>query len=346
VLAYVLRRLLLLVPTLLGITFLTFLLLHLVPGDAVDVALGGEAGQAGTVSAEARERLRAEFLLDQPLWRQYLHYLGPFDLSPRGHRWFGGDGSHPHGGLLLGDFKHEALRPHVRIVDELVRRLRVTVPLALAALLLSYLVALPLGIHSAVRRGRWSDRGAVVGVFLLYCLPTFWAGLLLQMAFGSQGLGWLPVLGLRAADGDAGGLVDLLRHSILPVVCLSYGSLAYLSRQMRSGMLEALSSDYVRLARAKGLPERLVVWKHALPNALLPIATLFAGVLPALIGGSVIVETIFELPGMGRYAFEGLQQRDHCIVLATTTLSATLTCLGLLLSDLCYAWLDPRIRHE
>ena len=149
-LPYVLRRVLLFVPTLLGITFLTFALLRLVPGDAAELALAGEGSEAA-VDAEALARFRAEYLLDRPLWRQYLHYLGPFDLSPQGHHLFGGSGAHPWGGLLTGDLEHELHRPHVRVADELGRRLAVTVPLSFAALVLGYLVALPLGILAAVR---------------------------------------------------------------------------------------------------------------------------------------------------------------------------------------------------
>jgi peptide/nickel transport system permease protein len=340
VLGYVLRRLALFVPTLLGITFLTFALLHLAPGDPAEVALAG--GGEVAVDAEALARFRASYLLDQPLWRQYLHYLGPFDLSAEGHPWFGGSGAHAFGGLLALDLKHEILRPHVRVLDELGRRLTVTVPLALSALLLGYLVAVPLGILAAVRAGTAVDRAAVVLVLAFYCLPTFFGGMLLQWLFGATGLGWLPVIG----PGEAGaGLLERLRHGLLPVLCLSYASFAYLSRQMRAGMLETLSADYVRTARAKGLPERLVLGKHALRNALLPLATHFAGVFPALVGGAVIVETLFDLPGVGRYAYEGLQQRDYFVVMATTTLGGLMTCLGILVSDLLTAALDPRIRH-
>jgi peptide/nickel transport system permease protein len=340
-LPYVLRRLLLFVPTLLGITFLTFALLQLVPGEPTGLVLSGDSGESA-VDAEAVARFRSAYLLDQPLWKQYLHYLGPFDLSAEGHAWFGGSGARPWGGLLAGDLKNEIHRPHVRVADELARRLRVTVPLAFAALVLGYLVALPLGILAAVRAGTLVDRACMVLVFLLYCVPTFWAGLLLQLAFGATGLGWLPVIG---PPGEGASFGEVLRRACLPVACLAYGSFAYLSRQMRAGLLEALSSDYVRTARAKGLPERLVVGKHALRNGLLPVATLFASVFPALIGGSVIVEKIFDLPGVGRYAFEGLEQRDYFVVMAVTTLIGVMTCVGILVSDLLTAALDPRIRH-
>ncbi len=350
-LAYVLRRLLLIVPTLIGITFVTFCVVQLAPGDPAQVELlGGAEGTAGVDVQAALSRFRRELLLDRPLWEQYLHYVGPFDLSERGHRWFGGSGEHPFGGLVLGDFRREILRPEVEIGDELVRRLAVTVPLTLIAVLLAYALALPLGILAAVKRGSPFDSISVVLVFLLYSVPTFWAGLMLQLAFGRTGLGWLPVLGLHdpeaATFSRAESAWDVVRHAILPIACLTYGGFAYLSRQMRAGMLETIGQDYVRTARAKGLAERTVVLKHALRNSLIPVVTLFATVLPALIGGSVIVETIFDVPGMGRYAVEGLLQRDYFVVMATSTLSAVMTCLGILVSDLAYAWLDPRIRYE
>lgn len=343
------------VPTLVGITFLTFLVMHLAPGDPAELrfrgaSFSGEEGAAVGGLERAIARFRRENLLDQPLWRQYLHYVGPFDLSPEGHALFGGSGEHPWGGLVLGDLKHELLRPTVPVREELGRRLAVTVPFALLSALLSYLIALPLGIASVVRRGTPFDALTTVLVFLLYSIPTFWAGTMLQLAFGASWLDWLPILGLRdpdaAALGPLASFLDLARHAVLPLACLTYGSFAYLSRQMRAGMIETIQQDYLRTARAKGLSERAVVLKHALRNSLIPVVTLFATILPFLIGGSVIVESIFDIPGMGKYAFEGLLQRDYFVVMATTTMSAVLTLAGILVSDLLYALLDPRIRYE
>ncbi len=352
---YLVRRLFWMFPTLLGITFVTFAVMHLAPGDPAQVKFAGAAaageGAPDTESVRAAiERFRRENLLDRPLWKQYLHYIGPFDLSARGHPWFGGSGEKPWGGLVTGDLKHEYLRPHVAIRDELLRRLAVTVPFALVSVLLSYLIALPLGIHSIVRAGSAWDLAATVFVFLLYAVPTFWAGLMLQLLFGANGLGWFPILGLHDKDanelGSFASLLDLLRHSLLPLACMTYGSFAYISRQMRAGMLEVIAQDYIRTARAKGLSEKAVVLRHALRNSLIPVVTLFATILPTLIGGSVIVESIFDLPGMGKYAFEGLLQRDYSIVMATTTLAALMTLFGVLLSDVAYAALDPRIRFQ
>lgn len=339
------------VPTLVGITLLTFVVMHLAPGDPAAVRFGGvsESERVGGDVEAAIAHFRETHLLDQPLWKQYLHYVGPFDLGPDGHRWFGGSGKEPWGGLLTGDLKTELHRPDVRIRDELGRRLSVTVPFALLSILCSYAIALPLGIWSVLRQGTARDAAATVLVFLLYSIPTFWAGLMLQLVFGANWLDVLPILGLRDKDAVEMGswerAWDLARHAVLPLVCLTYGSFAYLSRQMRAGLLETIRRDYVRTARAKGLPERLVVLKHALRNALIPVITLFGTVLPYLIGGAVIVETVFGLPGMGKYAFEGLLLRDYNVVMATTTLSAVMTLFGILLSDLLYAFVDPRIRY-
>jgi peptide/nickel transport system permease protein len=349
-LPFVLRRLLLLVPTLFGISLVTFLLLRLVPGDAAELSTQDADGgvradvDAGALIAGFRER----HLLDQPLWRQYLHYVGPFSLAPDGHPWFGGAGEDPWSGILAGDLGAEFLRPQVDVADEIVRRLGVTLPMTGLAILLAYLVSIPLGILSAVRRGSVLDKASTALVFALYALPAFWLGLLLQMAFGRTGLGLLPTIGLASPDAaELSGparLGDALAHLVLPVACYTLGSLAYLSRQMRAGLVEVVASDYIRTARAKGLPERVVIGKHALRNALLPLVTLFASVLPALVGGSIVVETIFDLPGMGSYVFESMMRREYNAILGTVLFGAVTTVGGLILSDVLYAVCDPRIR--
>jgi peptide/nickel transport system permease protein len=339
-----LRRLAWMPPTLCGITLVVFVALRAAPGDPSEARFGGEdASQASAVDELARARFRAEHLLDRSLARQYLHFLGPFDLGPDGHRWFGGSGRDPWNGLLALELGDELLRPGRRIADELAARVRVTAPLALAAAALAYLVAVPLGVAAALRRGGALDRASATLAFVLYSTPTFWLALVGMLAFGARGLGLLPVLGL--AEPGAGAL-EVLRHAALPVAVLSAASLAYLSRQVRGAMVEALAADFVRAARAKGISERRVVWRHALPSSLLPPITLFASVLPSLIGGSVVVESVFGIPGMGLYAYEGLLARDYNVVMAVTTLSAVATMLGILASDLLVAAVDPRTRHE
>ncbi len=335
------------IPTLLCISLVGFVLIHLAPGDPALVRAGDTA--AGVADpGELLERFRAEHLLDRSIPVQYLDYLGPFNLGPDGHRWFGGDGSEPWGGLLTGDLGREYLRPSVRVAGELRRRLAVTVPLTLVSILVCFLLAIPLGIHGALRRGTPLELCATATVFALYALPVFFVGILLQMSFGSTGLGWLPILGLADPEaselGPLGRAIDLARHALLPIVCLSYGGLAYVSRQMRAGVLDSIGADYVRTARAKGVPERAVITRHVLRNSLLPLITLAGQLLPMMVGGSILVETIFDLPGMGRYAFEALGNREYDAVMGTVLCSAVMTLLGLLLSDLLYAAVDPRVR--
>ncbi|MCE9593510.1 MAG: ABC transporter permease [Planctomycetes bacterium] len=337
------------VAVLFGVSVLVFCVLHAAPGDP-SLSVGLAIGEDGRVVGDAaRARFRAEHLLDAPLWRQYFHYLGPFDLSPRGHPWFGGSGERDFGGLLCLDFGREFQRPDVAVADELARRLAVTVPLTLVAILLAYGLAVPLGVACARRRGSFFDRATSTLLLALFSVPAYWAALVAMVIFGARGLGWLPMLGLHdknAAElGPWASAVDLGRHALLPVAVMTYGALAYVARQTRAAMVEALESDCVRAARSRGLEERRVVWRHAFSNAVFPLLTLVGSVLPALVGGSVLVESIFELPGVGRYAYEGFLQRDYNVVMATTLVSAALTLVGLWVSDVLYAWFDPRLRR-
>jgi len=335
VLSYVIRRVLWMIPTMLGITLLLFVVMRLAPGDPATLATGAiAAGQAGSMQESANledaiTKFRQKHHLDEPLIVQYGYWVAS---------------------VARLDFGNEFFRPNVPVREELWRRLQVTVPLSLASTFLAYLIALPIGIYSAARQGSVLDKLSTFIVFLLYSLPTFWAGLMAILAFGATGLDILPVLGLHDKDADQLSTLayiwDTILHAILPVAILTYGGLAYLSRQMRVGMLEVIRQDYIRTARAKGLSEKVVVLKHALRNSLIPVVTLFASILPILIGGSVIVETIFTIPGMGLYAFEGLVQRDYNVVMATATAAAFLTLIGFLLSDVAYALVDPRIAYD
>lgn len=341
------------IPTALGVSVLVFSLLHLAPGDPSTIQFSGMTSGQSTVGGdqgEAIAKFRERYLLDEPIWRQYLHYLGPFDWSAKGHPWLGGSGEKPWHGLLAGDLGNEFRRPTVKVVHELGRRLRVTVPLALIGVLLSYAIAIPIGVYSAVRRGSLLDVSSTVLLFVLYAIPSFWAALMLQLVMGKAGLDLLPVIGLHSPGaedlGTFGRAVDTLKHLALPIAVYTYGSFAYLSRQMRGSMIETISQDYIRTARAKGLSERVVVLKHALRNSAIPILTLLASVLPVLIGGSIIIETVFDIPGVGSYAFTGLQLREYNVIMATVLFSSLLTMLGFLLSDITYALVDPRIRYE
>ncbi|MAE93921.1 MAG: hypothetical protein CL910_04610 [Deltaproteobacteria bacterium] len=240
------------------------------------------------------------------------------------------------------------------VLETLIGKLRYSLSLSITSLLLGYLIALPIGIYSAVDKDSFADRSVTVFLFMLYSLPTFFVGTLLLFWF-SEGssvpwLRWFPIGGWQSPEaGELTSLAqmrDVTWHLVLPVLCMTYGSFAALSRYMRTGLLGVISSDYVRTARAKGLPERRVILSHAVRNGLLPVITLLAGLLPAILGGSVIVEVIFDVPGMGRWLIESIYQRDYNVIMATQLLSTLLVLFGILVSDLGYALVDPRIRYQ
>ncbi|MGD8353662.1 MAG: ABC transporter permease, partial [Pseudomonadota bacterium] len=207
------------------------------------------------------------------------------------------------------------------------------------------------GVYSAVKQGTYGDRVTTVILFILYSLPNFWVAVLLIMFLGGGDfLDWFPIYGILSPGLEgASWLIKLgnhLWHIVLPVFCLTYGGLAALSRYQRSGMLEVIRHDYIRTARAKGLPEKLVIFKHAMRNSVIPIVTLMGSLLPGMFGGSVIIENIFSIPGMGQLGFEAVLSRDYPVVLAIATIAAFLTLIGILISDLLYVWVDPRITYE
>jgi peptide/nickel transport system permease protein len=240
------------------------------------------------------------------------------------------------------------------VMATLVSKLKYSLSLSVVSLILAYLLAIPLGVFSAVKRDTPAERSVTVGLFMLYSLPSFFVATLLLIFF-SEGsdipwLRWFPTGGFQSREFAEltvfGKLSDVLWHLVLPIACLTYGSLAALSRYMRSGLLEVLQTDYVRTARAKGLPESTVVVKHALRNGLLPILTLLAGLLPAVLGGSVIIEYIFGIPGMGLWTIDSIYQRDYNVIMAVELLTTVLVLVGILLTDLSYAIVDPRIRYS
>ena len=261
--------------------------------------------------------------------------------------------AHYWGNLLRLDFG-VSLVSREPVVRTLVSKLKYSLTLSVGSLLLAYLIAIPLGVFSAVRRGTRADRIVTTALFMLYSLPSFFVATLLLYGF-SLGAnfppfrlfptgGWHSAYHAELTTLDRIG--DVLWHVALPLACMTYGSLAALSRYMRAGLLDVLQADYIRTARAKGLSERMVIGKHALRNGLLPIVTLLAGLLPAVLGGSVIVEVIFGIPGMGQWIVDSINQRDYNVILAVQLFSTVLVLFGLLLTDLGYALVDPRIRYD
>lgn len=240
------------------------------------------------------------------------------------------------------------------VIDVLMEKVPRSLELSLFSIFLAYIIAIPLGIHSSVSQGKLSDQVITTTLFVLYSLPSFWVAIMLLLYVSKGGIfvKWFPVGGLwpelepGQTQSDPSVILAHFKHLILPVFCLTYASFAYISRQMRAGMLEVIRQDFIRTARAKGLPERTVILKHALRNGLIPLVTIVAVILPSLIGGSVIIETIFNIDGVGRLSFAAILTRDYPIIMAIFTLSALLTLVGILISDVLYVLVDPQISFE
>lgn len=321
-LRYIAKRVFFMVPLLFGITVICFAVMHLAPGSPTDL----QTQMNPRASVEMKERLRAMYDLDRPLHEQYLRWVGKLTR------------------LDLGISFSTDRRP---VADKILERLPITILLNVLSLILILVVAIPLGVFSAVRQDSLFDRVAGVIVFIGFAVPTFWLALLLMILFGVQ-LGWLPISGIRSLNAEylPPGMAfwDLLRHLVLPVLLAAFGGLAGLSRYMRANMLEVIRQDYIQTARAKGLSERAVIYRHALRNALLPVITILGLSVPGLIGGSVIFETIFAIPGMGQLFYMAVMSRDYPVVMGILFIGAVLTLIGNLLADVSYALADPRIR--
>ena len=321
-LRYIVKRLLFMVPLLFGITVVCFTVMHLAPGSPTDL----QTQMNPRASVEMTERLRAMYDLDKPLPEQYIRWVGRLAL------------------LDLGVSFSTDRRP---VADKILERLPITILLNVLSMLLILVVAIPLGVLSAVRQDSLFDRVAGVIVFIGFAVPTFWLALLLMILFGVH-LGWLPISGIRSLNSEylppGMALWDLIKHLVLPVLLAAFGGLAGLSRYMRANMLEVIRQDYILTARAKGLSERAVIYRHALRNALLPVITILGLSVPGLIGGSVIFETIFAIPGMGQLFYMAVMARDYPVVMGILFIGAVLTLLGNLIADVSYALADPRIR--
>ena len=333
---YLMQRLLLMIPTFIGITLIGFFIMRLAPGDPAELrAAGGLGAAAGAgISVEKRGAVdeamaqwRAQFGLDKPLHVQYLVWLK--NLAT----------------LNFG----ESFKDSQSVWGKIAERLPVTIKLNLWSIFVVYLVAIPLGIYSATHPNSFGDQVTTLAAFILFAVPLVWAATMAMVFICGGDFYYLfPPGGLESLDYSESWPLwqkfkDHAWHLFLPVVLLSYDGFAGMSRYMRSSMLEVLGQDYVQVARAKGLPEKVVILKHVLRNSLIPQVTILASILPGLIGGSVIIETIFSIPGLGQLGFESVLARDYPTVLALFTVSAVLTLIGILISDLLLAAVDPRI---
>ena len=308
---YIAKRLLLLPVTVLGVTLLTFSLMHFAPGDPAEVVAIARYGIEG-LSEEEVEWIRVREGLDAPIYVQYGKWL-----------------SH----LVHGDLGN-SLATGKPVLDEILSRFPATIQLALASLVISLVIAIPLGVVAATRRHSAIDHASMLGAVLGFSMPNFWLGLLLILVF-SVYLGWFPVCG-------QGGI----EHLVLPAVTLGTGIAALTTRITRASMLEVLGQNYIRTARAKGLPERVVAGKHALKNALIPVVTIVGLQLAFLLEGSVIVEKIFAWPGVGRLLVDSIFNRDLAMIQGCALFVAVIFVLANLVVDVSYAFLDPRIRYE
>ncbi|MCD5425500.1 MAG: ABC transporter permease [Methanosarcinaceae archaeon] len=309
-LKYILKRIFYMICVLLGVTILTFSLLHLVPGDPAEMIAIERYGEE--VTADVIEHVRIELGLDKPLHIQYLRWLG---------------------NVLQGDLGYSS-RTDRPVFDEIKMRFPATLELAIAGMFVSLIISIPIGIISAIKQYSAIDNASMFIALIGVSMPNFWLGLLLILFF-SVHLGALPVFG-------RGGI----EHLILPAITLGTGMAAITARLMRSSMLEVLTQDYIRTARAKGLSEKIVIGKHALKNALIPVITIIGLQFAALLDGVVIIEVIFAWPGIGRLLVDSVFARDIPVIQAGVLFSAILITAANLLVDISYAYLDPKIRYE
>jgi peptide/nickel transport system permease protein len=331
-LGYLIKRFLEMIPTLLGITLLSFFIIHLAPGKPTDILTELNP----KITPEAREKLEKYYGLDKPIIVQYGLWLKRIVK------------------LDFGESFSTDRRPVMEKIWDtkqplFERRLFITFFINTLSMLLVFLIAIPIGISSATHQNSLYDKITTTFVFVGFATPAFWLALLLMMFFGIY-LDWLPISGLKSMNYDslsqAGKIWDRTSHLILPVFVSSFGGFAGLSRYMRGNMLEVIRQDYVTVARAKGLPETNVIYKHAFKNAILPIITLLGLSVPGLIGGSVIFENIFSIPGMGQLFYMGVMTRDYPLIMCILTIGAILTLMGNLLADTGYMLADPRIRSK
>ena len=321
-LLYVLRRLCQTVPLLLIISALIFTLLHLMPGDPLYRMLEG----IPNLRPQDYDRLRQLYGFDDPIYLKYGKWLWQLiQFNPGYSREYG--------------------QP---ALDVIWPALKNTLVLTLAAVVLGKLVAITLGIFSAVRQYSIGDYILTATTFVAYSIPAFWLGLMLIILFSVK-LGWLPTSGIvnsELSPGSWEATVDWLKHMILPVAVLAISEIIQVQRFMRSSLLEVLRQDYLTTARAKGLSERVVIGRHALKNALIPVVTIIAVTLPRVVGGSTVVETVFAYPGMGRLLYTSIMGNDYVVAMTVVMIIAVTVVFFNLLADVIYGWLDPRIRYQ
>lgn len=325
-LSYVIRRLLIGSLTLVMITFVIYGLIRFMPGDPIVVQME-QMDPSREVDSQLFERMREQYGLNDPVYIAYFKWIG---------------------NVVQFDFGRSISRkvPVTRLIRE---RILPTLTLSVTSLVLAYLLSIPLGLYATVRNGKADERTLSTLLYMLYSFPAFVAALFLQILFAVK-LDWLPLFGMVSDNYEQlstlGKAWDLFLHALLPVTCYTYGSLAFESRFIRSNMMEVMKQDYIRTARAKGVPPWRVIVHHAFRNTLIPFVTLLGLTLPSLLSGSVILEQIFSWPGMGRLFFEAIRERDYPTIMGLTFVFSLLTLAAQLLADMMYAVVDPRVRYS
>jgi peptide/nickel transport system permease protein len=332
---YVLKRLFWMVPLLVGISLVSFLIMHLAPGDITTT----EASFNPKASEESRQKLREMYNLDKPLLVQYGLWLERMSTLDFGRSFAS------HQRPVFWEKTDDKGNVAPGLIQE---ALPITLLINVLSLGLIIVVALPLGIVASLTQNRPPDRTITLFVFIGFAIPGFWLALILMYWTGVAN-DWLPISGLHSLGSERlpwwGQTLDMARHLVLPVFISALSGLAGIALFVRNGMLDVLHQDFITTARAKGLPEREVVFRHALRNALLPLITILGLAIPGLIGGSVIAESIFAIPGMGKLFYDAVLMRDFPVIMGILTIGSALTLLGNLLADLAYAWADPRVRR-
>ena len=326
---YIVKRILWMIPTIIGIVTITFVLTRLRPDPMTQKMLSPDGMKDTAASEQYLEEIRHYYGYDKPIYVQY------------GIMWKN---------IATLDFSTSRI-DHRPVIEKIAEALPVTLALNIITIFIVYLISVPLGIYSAINENSLSDRILTLFLYILYSLPSFWVALLLMKYLsGGDYLDIFPLTGLTSDNYEEFNwyekIYDLLWHLSLPVFVSVYGSFAFMSKFIKSSFIESIKSDYIRTAKAKGLGKKRIIYIHAMKNSMIPMVTLMAGLLPGLFGGSVIIESIFSVPGIGKLAFDSIYSNDETVIMAVVFMSAFLTLAGILLSDILYTILDPRIRFE
>jgi peptide/nickel transport system permease protein len=316
--SFIIRRLLQSLVVLVLVSIIVFFAMRLLPGDPIRMII--TSGNSESFSEEQIAQVRHDYGLDRPMFIQYFSWVG---------------------GLLQGDMGNSILQK-IPVSDEIIRRIPITFHIGVLAFVIGIIIGIPVGVISAVRRGTWLDTLVTILTNLGITVPTFWLGILLMYLFGLY-LNWLPVMGYTSPFTD---FWLSTRQLVLPVFCLSVFPIASTARQTRSSMLEVMRQDYIRTAWAKGLSERVVILQHSLKNGLIPIVTLAGMGVPMIVGGAVLIETVFNIPGMGRLAVTSVLNQDYPYVQGIVLIVSAAVLLVNFIVEMAYGWLDPRIRYD